>query len=275
MAFRCVLLVGLAFVALLSPGRAWGDRVLLEYRAAAYGLPSGRLQLDLTVDATEAQADLALRSGGVLDLFAPTALAAHAQAQRTPAGLRQQRFSLDHVYARKRRITFLERSGAELRILVTPRHGSAGDPAPSPAQIETALDPLNTLSAMLLAVGAERRCAGSFPVFDGKRLYGLHLEPVRGDPWTRWSGPSPARAAEPTPQAALRCALRYQPIAGYDPEDQRRKPPRRSEIWFVFFKGMHTPLPVRARLPLPLGAHAEIDLVRASLAEVAVEARDQ
>lgn len=260
--FGRILLLSALSSATLWPHTAHAERLLLEYRADAYGLPAGYIRLDLTLDGIGARSSVGLESSGLVDLFAPTALAANSEAILEGARLRQQRFSLDHVYARKRRVTFMEHTAEGLQVLVTPRHGSPGEPRPSREQIEASLDPLGALAGAILQVRQAKRCAGALEVFDGKRHYRLDLEPASSSETARWNGPWPG--------PALRCSLRYTPLAGYDPEDRHDKLARPSEIWFAFPQGLDTPTPVRARIPLPLGARLEIDLIKASRAEVNV-----
>lgn len=239
------------------------ERQVLVYHAAAFGLPVGKLSLDLSLDAEALTTAVSLHTTGVADLFEPTALAASAEAGWEDGQVRWKSYTLDHVYAAKRRITWMQREGAELHSVITPRYRLWGTPPADPASIATANDPLSSLAALAAAVGASKACTDRRVIFDGKQLYSITLAPAkRGQAWRTSAGPLPG------PQ--LHCALRYKPLLGFDPEDVPKKPIKDADIWFVLPRDSQIAVPTRLRVKLPLGA-LDIQLTKATRPQIAID----
>lgn len=124
---------------------------------------------------------------------------------------------------------------------INPPFGSMGEP---PASLEQRTGAMDALSGMLsLAMSdttqGDAVCEGRIPVFDGKARYDLRLE-AQGTERVR------TRAYRGD---AIVCHAYYEPIAGYDPEDQ----PSASDIadpvvmWLAPFDGGRVNFPVRIR----------------------------
>lgn len=240
------------------------ERRQREYRAAAYGLPVGKINLDLFVAADGAAAAVQLHTAGIADLVEPTALAARAEAAWEAGQIRWQAYTLDHVYAAKRRITWMQRRGEQVHTVITPRYRLWGTPPADAASIAVANDPLSSLMGLAVAVGKSKACSARQLVFDGKQLYSLEVLALSGKRARR------AALSGPLEGAQMRCALRYSPLRGFDPEDVPRKPIRDADIWFAFPGAGDLAVPVRLRVRQPLGA-LDIRLARASRAEILID----
>jgi len=77
------------------------------------------------------------------------------------------------------------------------------------------LDILTGTLVMLQSAKSTNKCEGSFPVFDGKRRFNIVLkddgtEVLQASRYSTFSG------------EALRCTLEVQPVAGFQPKDQKR-----------------------------------------------------
>lgn len=77
------------------------------------------------------------------------------------------------------------------------------------------LDLLSGTLAMLQSAKNTNKCAGKFPVFDGKRRFNIVLkddgmEVLPPSRYSKFSG------------KALRCTLTVEPVAGFGPKDQKR-----------------------------------------------------
>lgn len=236
------------------------EELVLEFDGGAYGvIPLGKASIRLRMDDAAYRASATLESGGLAALFDRTLLS--AQASGSAAGMSWRQFNLDHSYARKRRVTFLENGPGGVAGVITPMFSNPGEPPPTAAQKAAARDPLSTLAAMAAQVAATGACDGVYPTFDGRFLYNLTL----------------AREGEGRMRAAgfdgpvLKCKMRYQPIAGYRAgTDMGRRIPQ-GEIWFGRIDGARFAPPVKVSAPLPLGS-AAIRLTSLKRAEVAVEA---
>lgn len=238
---------------------AKAEELVLEFDGGAYGIiPLGKASVRLRMDEATYRASASIESGGLAALFDRTLLT--AQSSGAVAGMSWRQFNLDHSYARKRRVTFLENGASGVTGMITPMPSNPGEPPPSPAQKASARDPLSTLAAMAAQVGATGACDGVFPTFDGRFLYNLTLS-REGEGRLRadgFDGP------------VLKCKMRYQPIAGYRAgTDIARRIPQ-GEIWFGRIAGARLAPPVKVSAPLPLGS-AAIRLTTLKRAEVTVE----
>src|SRR5262249_47317110 len=105
-------------------------------------------------------------------------------------------------------------------------------------------DPLSSLVAMAADVGRTHTCAGDYPTFDGRFHYLLQLSDGEMRHFDDGGYDRPA----------LRCRLRYLPVAGFEPRDggRRHRIPQ-GEIWFALPEGATIAPPVRAVSPLAVG----------------------
>jgi hypothetical protein len=246
-----------AAMAQTAPANA--EELVLEFDGGAYGvIPLGKASIRLRMDEAAYRAAGSIESGGLAALFDRTLLS--AQSSGATSGMAWRQFNLDHSYARKRRVTFLENGPSGVSGLITPMFSNPGEPPPTAAQKAAARDPLSTLAAMAAQVAATGACDGVFPTFDGRFLYNLTL--------TR-EGEGRMRA-EGFDGPVLKCKMRYQPVAGYRAgTDIGRRIPQ-GEIWFGRIDGARFAPPVKVSAPLPLGS-AAIRLTRLKRAEVTVE----
>lgn len=126
---------------------------------------------------------------------------------------------------------------------------------------ELSEDSVDLLTGALLMIQSAKipadKCAGEIPVFDGKRRYNLVLEgdtmdEIRKSDYSVYSGP------------ALKCTLRVDPVAGFQPKDQKRgwmaiqnhtlarkKPPT---LWFAAVEPGGPVVPVRMEISSDYGA---------------------
>lgn len=223
------------------------DRFFLQFDGAWLGVFGlGDLTLDAYANGETYQVTAAVRSGGLAALFDRTQISAVSIGPMTTAGPNWGAYTLDHVYAAKRRVTMI-RTGADgtVSTLITPGYRSLGAPPASPAQKAAARDPLATVLAMGAVVGRSRRCSGAFPVFDGRMHYTLTLTEagfVRRHQQGGYDGP------------ALRCRMRLTPVAGYDADEAKeaRGWPA-AEIWFGLVDGATFAPPVHVQIPFAVG----------------------
>ncbi len=251
----------LCALALIAP-TAHAERFSLEFRGAAFGvLPLGETHLDIDVR-DDAYTILArMRSAGLLALFERTRLTAQAEGLIGPEGVAWRRYELDHHYSRKHRAVLMRRLDAGIEATITPNYVVWGEPPANEAQRLASRDPLSSLVAMGVDVARTRACAGDYLTFDGRFHYRLE---VRGGEVRRvddlgYDGP------------ALRCRLRYVPVAGFEPNDNgRRVRIPEGEIWFALIEGSNFAPPVRASAPLPIG-RAGLQLIRMTRPDVRLE----
>lgn len=238
-------LAALCAAALASPAHA--ERFALEYEGAWFGVATlGTARLDMAVGDTVYDAAATIKSGGLLRLFEKTDLVAAATGAITPAGIRWQRYDLDHSYSRKRRVTSMRLAeDSTFRALITPTYRLWGTPPASEEDKRASRDPLSSMVAMSVEVAKTQRCAGSYPTFDGRFRYDLVLSGGRRGDYDRGGYDGPV----------LKCRMRYVQVAGYDlrNENERRRLPE-GEIWFALVPESNVAPPVRVEMPAPVGS---------------------
>jgi hypothetical protein len=250
----------------LAPA-AHAERYSLAYRGAVFGIvPLGEVTLDIDADSSSYRVTARLESSALLNIFERTDLVAESSGA-IGAQVRWERYALDHNYGDKRRTVSMNNTPGGVDAQIEPNYPEWGDPPASDDQKRAARDPLSSLVAMAADVGRTRACANDYLTFDGRFLYRLEL---RGGEMRRFSDGGYSGWA-------LRCRVRYVPVAGFEPTDngRRRRIPE-GEIWFALPEGATIAPPVRALSPLPIGqAGLTLTRWREPRVEVAQDAAPQ
>ncbi|MGE3141707.1 MAG: DUF3108 domain-containing protein [Hyphomonadaceae bacterium] len=243
-----LLTLALAFAGLSASAEAYR----LGYDAVVLGaITVGAVRYDVSYAEGRYAARASVRTAGAARLFDQTQISAAASGVMAAAAPGWRQYDLSHSYGAKfRRVRMLREAGG-VNVAAAPPFGNGGAPPATPAQQRAAHDPVTALFALGMAVGAGRACASSVTVFDGRQLY--RLSATNGQRGTYrgggYDGP------------ALRCALRYEPLAGYSDLAAARRNAPVSEAWFALTpQGGYAPL-LHLSVPTPLGP-ARLNLTR-------------
>jgi hypothetical protein len=254
-----IALFALAFCALATPAAA--DRFALAYDGLGMGVvPLGQLTVDADVSEDSYEIRTTLASGGLMNLFERTNIQAQASGVIDASGVRWRQYDLDHRYSRKHRVVQMraEADGA-VTAEITPNYRLWGDPATSDAQKRASRDPLSTMVAMSIDVGQSRRCAGSYPTFDGRFHYLMELS---GGDIDRFRGGG-------YEGDVLKCRMSYVAVAGYERTDRGRRRIPHGQVWFALAENSRFAPPVRITTPLSAGG-AVIRLTSWRRAEISI-----
>lgn len=116
------------------------------------------------------------------------------------------------------------------------------DPVPQRLR-RGSLDPLTALAQMATRPFDAAPCAGTVPVFDGKRRYDVRFVPL-GEEML------PAREGSDDPRAAHKCQANFEMLAGFDTAgrrgDEDYRPPKPTTVWLVRDREAGLWLPVKA-----------------------------
>lgn len=258
------------FLALMLCGTATpaaADRFALTYEGAAVGfVPLGSLTVDANVDDTSYQIETTIRSNGLMNLFERTDLTARASGAIEGERVIWQSYDLDHHYSRKHRVIHMTNApDGAVTTTVEPNYRLWGDPRTSDEQIRRSRDPLSTLVAMAIDVGQTRRCAGSYPTFDGRFHYLMELS---GGRLAHYDGGG-------YDGDILKCTLGYIAVAGFERSDSGRRRIPEGQVWFALAPGATFAPPVRISTPLSAGGavirlnswqRAEVDIANVDAA---------
>ncbi len=182
-------------------------RVAMTMNGSVLGLRIVKVSIDAALAPHAYTGATSFRSAGVAGFFKTATVTSAAEGAVTDAGLAPAVYRHTETTGKKTRNVHLTFGADDVNVIAEPRFGSLGDPAPTPAQKAEALDPVSLI--LTLMTFDDGPCPQTLPVFDSKQRYDLVFEPL-GEETVRtraYRGP------------ATKCAMRYQPIAGYDPED--------------------------------------------------------
>jgi len=218
----------------------------------AYGgglfLVHGEMTLDL--DAHAYSVALEARGGRLVDFLTRWSYSARGEGTVGPDGIHPRRF-LGERHLRGRTDVVELRHQPSGAIAVTYRPASE-DLGKVPAELRRdALDPVATAVAVLAAARTEGGCAGTWPVYDGRRRYDLVAvargpDAIRPGGYSIFAGP------------AQRCAVTMRPVAGFDPAWKgtilREGVERTADVWFGPLGPDRSLVPVRIQVDLDWGS---------------------
>ena len=236
--------------ALLCATPAYAETYRLRYEAAVLGVVVlGEARYEVAATPTRFAVRANLRTSGLARLFDQTEINASATGVVSGVALAWTRYDLSHAYANKSRRVLLTRAGVSVASRVSPAFGDMGDPPASIVQQSGSYDPLTGVFALGRQIGAARGCTGSVLVFDGRGHYRLAVAPRGTGEFNGggYTGP------------IVQCALRYEPIAGFDFTEADRARIPVAEAWFALPPLSGFAPPVRLIVPTPLGP-AQLDL---------------
>jgi hypothetical protein len=231
--------------ALFCAAPAHAATFTIEYDASILNVVQlGKMSLSGKIAAPAYDAKASVQTAGLAALFDDTKISVSSSGAVEAQGLSWRRYDLSHAYAKKFRKIGMERTPAGVSTTITPKYNDMGTPPASDAQKKAARDPLSSLVEMGRAVGASKKCEGTYATFDGRGYYLLVLSP-KGQGTYKGGGYD---------GAALICTLKYAPTAGFKPMSaaERAKIPQ-AEIWFADPVGGFA-APLRLEVPTPVGA---------------------
>jgi hypothetical protein len=144
-------------------------------------------------------------------------------------------------------------AGGVTDVAIVPRHRASPRTIPvTKEQLEGVLDPM---SGAFLSARSDNPngdlsvCEHTLPVFDGRQRYDLVITPkrivtVKRTTPTGYGGP------------AVICAVKFIPIAGYQPDNPGIRLMQQSnqiEVWLIPVRGTNMYVPYRIVLPTPVG----------------------
>lgn len=236
------LLAAAVLAASMFAPQAAAETYRLRYEAQVLGLLTiGEADYEVTYGNGRYAARAGVRTAGVAALFDQTRITSASAGAVTARGPSWTSYTLNHAYANKSRRIELARTGQAVASTITPRFGNMGDVPATQAQQLMSHDPVTALFALGRQVAASGACNGRAFVFDGRQHYRLALGGGTRGTFNAggYNGP------------ALRCSLRYEPIAGYTNIIEARRAPL-AEVWFGL-PGEFAPL-LQLTVPTPLGA---------------------
>jgi len=231
-----------------APARA--ETYRLRYEAAVLGVVVlGTASYEVTATPNRYAARANVRTAGLARLFDQTQITAASTGTFAGGGMSWSRYDISHAYSSKFRRIRLDRTASGVSAQIAPRYGDMGAPPATVAQQRGSFDPLSGVLALGRQIGAARACRGAVLVFDGRQHYRLSVTPIAQGRFNGGGYRGPA----------LNCRFRYDPIAGFSTNVDRRRIPV-ADAWFALpAQGSSFAAPLRLTVPTSLGA-AQLDL---------------
>lgn len=195
--------------------------------------------------------DTAMRTQGFLDLLMSFELTGQVTARWQDGRMLPVRYRTESDGSWSKRSIRIAwgADGLPVAEVRPPNDEDDREPVPDSLKRDT-IDPTSAMIARALRPGAEPPCSGHDQIFDGRRRYNLHFEPVGPDtlrPHNRsaYSGP------------AFKCRVRTEPLAGYSRKylaewSERDEQP--AHIWLARPRGADAWLPVQIEGGFRLGS---------------------
>jgi hypothetical protein len=228
-------------LAMLGQARAEGagERLRLGYRMEFAGIHL--LDFEATAELGEQafRATVDGRTVGLFDTFTSWSGSEKAEGAVEAGVLRPRRYAFDTEWRGEPRAIAMafQPDGRVVSRAEPPAEGDERE-AVADALLVGSLDRLTALLSFLHAVGRDGRCAGTWPVWDGRRRFDIAVADAGEE---RLEASDEAIYAGP----ALRCRVSFTPIAGFKrPVDEIE--PRPALVWLGAVAGSTLPVPVRA-----------------------------
>lgn len=164
------------------------------------------------------------------------------------AGLRPSSHRADSVWRGEPRFVELTYAGDRSVAVAAEPPPDKDDREPVPeGQTRNTVDTLTAIMGLVRSFGADGKCAGAYPAFDGRRRYDIAIEDAG------------AAALEPSSYnayagAARKCRVVTRRVAGYWKGRGNDAPEQQGFVWMAPVVAGQPPVPVRAETETPLGA---------------------
>ena len=194
------------------------------------GLKVGKLYFSATLDEGTYDSRVTLKAKGMAGLFVKanvdaTTKGSHAQHAFQP--VRYQR--TQHKRKGPKTVKVDYSNGTPETIVFDPARAR---PLKYPVSEENRRDTLDPVTAILqiIAPSEGSPCDRSYEVFDGKKRYDFHLEPLE-------AGEEPMGPAPDGADNMIVCRAYYVRVDGFNPKDLKELPPPPIDGWFTKLEG--------------------------------------
>ncbi len=254
---RLILWIAALLPGLLAPGAALAaDRLHLAYTVYFGPLPALSVTVGIEPGGDQYRIEATVAPQPWIAWALPWQAHSEAQGLRSADGPHAQSYRATASWGSRSRMTDLTYlGGGGVRVVLDPAGDNDGREAVPPAVATGTLDPLGAVLGLLLAVDAGQGCSQTIPVFDGRRRFDIHGEPLPGAVmmatwYAAYAGP------------AIVCRLRFQSLAGGWRDGERsqfwrtdsgsgERPPM--DLWLAKLRDGTPPIPVFVTGPSMLG----------------------
>ncbi len=164
------------------------------------------------------------------------------------AGLRPSSHRADSVWRGEPRFVELTYAADRSVAIQAEPPAARDDREPVPeAQTRNTVDTLTAIMGLVRSFGAEGKCAGAYPAFDGRRRYDIAIEDageavLEPSSYSAYAGP------------ARKCRVTTRRVAGYWKGRGNDAPEQQGFVWMAPAVAGQSPVPVRAETETALGS---------------------
>ena len=190
---------------LVGPAYAEQIRISSEYSISFAGIPVARSKFKTVIDGAALTVTGNLATSGLAAVFDSTKATSTSSGIISKNGVETQSFKLDYKSGSRARVTEISFSGGNVvDTVITPTRAPKPDDVPlQPGQLNGVVDPF--FASIVAAPNAKAVCNRTLKVFDGVTRINLVMRPSGSEPYVIGS----------TKGEGVRCAVRYEPVAGH------------------------------------------------------------
>ena len=189
----------------VSQANAGQVKIASEYSISFAGIPVARSKFKTIIDGNALSVQGSLATAGLAAAFDSTKATSTSSGIVSKNGVETQLFELNYKSGKKSRSTRISfRSGNVVETTITPTREPNPNNVPiEPGQLDGVVDPF--FASLVLAASADEVCNRTIKVFDGVLRLNLVMRPAGSEPYVvgKLKG------------NGVRCAVRYQPVAGH------------------------------------------------------------
>lgn len=185
-------------------------QVHVKLKGYVFGIKIMRADFAAGFNKTEYSAKADLKTSGLAALLKKFKISANTVGKIVGTDLRPVQHIQQNHDKKNRRVEMNYGLDA-VDVNIVPRLGSQGKPPATPLQRFNSDDALSALLNIMMRgyTTSSEPCSGSVPVFDSKQHYNLRMQPD-GTKYIKQKGYK---------GDTIRCAIYYEPVSGFDPED--------------------------------------------------------
>ena len=189
----------------INPAHAEQTRIATEYSISFAGIPVARSKFTTVIDGNALTVTGTLATSGLAAVFDSTKATSASSGIISKNGVETQSFELNYKSGSRARVTQINFSGGNvIDTVITPTRAPKPDDVPlQPGQLKGVVDPF--FASIVAASNANAVCNRTLKVFDGVIRINLVMRPSGSEPY----------AIGKTKGDGVRCAVRYEPVAGH------------------------------------------------------------
>lgn len=207
-----------------------GEKITAKFVLRIGGLKVGKLSLSATIKNATYDSLVTMKAKGMAGLFVKANVEASSQGRHASNALQPDYYQrIQHKRKGPKFVSVTYKNGVPEKVDFDPPRPTAPTYGVSEENRRNTLDPVTAMLQMITPA-ENSPCERSYAVFDGKKRYDFHLEPL--EPGEETMGPAPDNADN-----MIVCRGYYVRVDGFKPKDMKKLPLPPIDGWFTKMEG--------------------------------------